>query len=120
MAHAAKTMTKPTKAAVIWLLAASVFALSPPDIIHLIPPITSMKKKIIAATTRMSLIPVPIITPIDKPVNPAAKPPSGCRLIFSPTARSVVDSKLNMLIDIIEFSVGQCQVPVCLFRKSLL
>ena len=52
MAQAANTITSPIKAAVICPLAASVWALSPPDEIHLIPPIISMKKKIRAATIR--------------------------------------------------------------------
>jgi hypothetical protein len=56
IAQAAKTITKPTKAAVIWLLASSVLALSPPEAIHLTPPITRIKKKITAATTTASLI----------------------------------------------------------------
>lgn len=49
-------MTKPTSAAVIWLLAPSVAALSPPEAIQRIPPITRIKKKIIAATTKDNLI----------------------------------------------------------------
>lgn len=36
--HAEKTRMSPMTAAMIWLLAVSTFALSPPEVIHLIPP----------------------------------------------------------------------------------
>ena len=63
IAQAAKTITSPTRAAVIWFLAVSVFALSPPEVIHLIPPITRMKKKTTAATIKIKLTNPPMIVP---------------------------------------------------------
>jgi len=53
MAQAAKTMAKPMRALVIWLRALATFFSSPPDITHLRPPRTSMKKKM-RATTNMT------------------------------------------------------------------
>ena len=56
MAQAAKTITSPIKAAVICPLACSVWPLSPPEVIYLIPPQTSMKKKTKAAMIRIRTI----------------------------------------------------------------
>jgi len=84
IAQAAKTITSPTKAAVIWFLAASVWALSPPEAIQRIPPITKMKKKTIAAITtarriRAETIPATVIPPsCSKPLLGA-----GVKLIVS-------------------------------------
>jgi len=79
IAQAAKTITKPTKAAVIWFLADSVLALSPPEVIHLIPPITRMKKKTIAAMIKTKLINPEIILGMVNPPNVLNVPAPGLR-----------------------------------------
>ena len=56
IAQAANTMTKPISAAVIWLRADSVEALSPPEVIYLIPPKINMKRKAKAAITKIITI----------------------------------------------------------------
>ena len=48
-------------AAIIVPRALSTFALSPPDVIHLIPPQMRKKSAIIIATTKISVITVPTI-----------------------------------------------------------
>ena len=63
IAHAANTITSPTKPAVIRFLAASVFPLSPPDVIQLIPPRTNMKKKATDAIIRTNDIAKPTKSP---------------------------------------------------------
>ena len=56
IAQAENTITSPIKAAVICPLADSVWVLSPPDVIHLIPPIINIKKKTNAAITKAPVI----------------------------------------------------------------
>ena len=86
IAQAAKTITSPIKAAVIWFLAASVWALSPPDVMYLIPPQTSMKKKTKAATIRIKIMTAETIFAIEISLSPENCPP-GVKLI--PCARTV-------------------------------
>ena len=84
IAQAAKTITRPIRAEVIWALAVSVWALSPPEAIHLIPPMTKMKKKIIAATTTVNLMKAATISGIVKsPKGAKALPLGGLRSIVS-------------------------------------
>ena len=105
IAQAAKTMTNPIKADVIWFLAASVAALSPPEVMYLIPPQTNIKKNINAATINTSIIKAEIILAIVMLLSPENCPP-GIMLIglWAKTVESNV-----MLIIIIALSKSACQ-----------
>ena len=74
MAQAENTITKPINAAVIWLRADSVAALSPPERIQRKPPIMSMKKKIKPAITKTAVTAHWIIVSIVKSDVPKAAP----------------------------------------------
>lgn len=64
MKYDRKTSTSPTKAATIVPLAASTFPLSPPDVIHLIPPYTKNPIASITAMIKRSVIILDINGPI--------------------------------------------------------
>lgn len=82
IAQAAKTITRPTSAAVIWLLAPSVADLSPPEAIQRIPPIIKIKKNITAATTIAPLIkPETMSGRVSEPKVAKLDVESGCKLI---------------------------------------
>ena len=61
--YARKTITNPTKAATIIFLAASTPALSPPEVIHLMPPNIRKASATRTATTNISVITAFIIPP---------------------------------------------------------
>ena len=63
MKNAKKAITNPTIAAVIVCRALSTFALSPPEVIHLIPPKIRKKRDITAAITRIKVTAFPMIEP---------------------------------------------------------
>lgn len=67
MKNARKTIISPITAAIIWLRAASTPPLSPPEVIHLIPPHTRKKRAISIATTNITAITNPIMDPSDLP-----------------------------------------------------
>ena len=63
MAQAAATMAKPIKALVIWLRASSTWALSPPETIHLMPPMMRKAKAISKAPMIARPTPPPMRLP---------------------------------------------------------
>ena len=106
IAQAAKTITRPTRAAVIIFLAASVCALSPPEAIQRIPPITSIKKKTSAAITTVNLINAEMIFGNVRLPNLTKLPDVGFRFIVS------AKSSFCTSISIIESPGFNCQEPV--------
>ena len=94
IAQAAKTITKPISAAVIWFLAPSVAALSPPDVMYLIPPRISMKRKTSAAIIRIKIITAEmmLVIVISPRVENCPLPPAGVRSIW--VSKEVIMLKL--------------------------
>lgn len=70
MKNAKKAITKPMIAAIIVPRALSTFALSPPDVIHRIPPKIRKKRAIRTATIKMKVTAAPIIAPRLSPLRP--------------------------------------------------
>ena len=64
--YAKSAMTSPTIAATIWLLAESSFVLSPPEVIHRIPPTTKKTKATSTDAKSKSDTIRPIIDPVEK------------------------------------------------------
>lgn len=96
MKYARKTITRPTNAATIVFLAPSTAVLSPPDVIHLIPPKIKKPRAINVAIINAIVIKAPTIPPpkvrLHSLLNPTVPPfpAHGSIILFAANTGAVV------------------------------
>ena len=112
MKYAKNTSTKPTMPPIIVLLADSTFALSPPDMIHFMPPQTRKRTAMITAITTRTVI--TLLTTLPKSpelilqillVNPDGQ---GLTLVANAGSANVSEA-ISPVVVVISFFILECR-----------